>query len=191
MTGGAVDDPGEFAPVGLVALIGPRGSGKTTVARLLAGLLGWQWVDADDEIERRAGRPVRAIFAAEGEAGFREHESAVLRELCSLRQCVVATGGGVVLREDNRDLLRSSARVVWLCADAGTLWRRLQADSAGGLRRPDLLGGGRAEVEEVLRAREALYRACAHRVVETGGRTPEAVASAVADLLRTPNPSRE
>lgn len=187
MTGGPVDD--------LIALIGPRGSGKTTVARHLAELLGWQWVDADVEIERRAGRPVRAIFAAEGEAGFREHESAVLRELCALRRHVVATGGGVVLREANRELLRSSARVAWLRADAETLWRRLEGDASGGERRPALLGGGRAEVEEVLRTREALYRACAHRAVDTAGRTPRAVAAevatALADLSRTPNPSRE
>ena len=96
----------------LIALVGPRGSGKTTVARLLAGRLGWGWVDADDELERRAGRSVRRVFAEEGEAGFRELEAAVLRELCGLRRHVLATGGGAVLREDNRALLRSTARVV-------------------------------------------------------------------------------
>jgi shikimate kinase len=190
-----VDERGELARQDLIALIGARGSGKTTVARLLADILGWQWVDADDELERRVGRSVRAIFAAEGEAGFREHESAVLRELCSLRRHVIATGGGAVLREHNRNLLRSSARVVWLSADAETLWRRLEGDAAGGERRPALLGGGQTEVEEVLRAREALYRACAHRVVHTSARTPEAVAAdiaaALAGLPCTPNPSRE
>jgi shikimate kinase len=167
-------------PRDLVALIGPRGSGKTTVARLLAQRLGWQWVDADDVLERRTGRSVRSIFAEDGEAAFREHESAVLHELCGLRQHVVATGGGVVLRDDNRALLRASARVVWLSADVETLCRRLEGDAAGSDRRPALLGGGRAEVEEVCRVREPLYRACADHTVSTVGRTPAEVAADIA-----------
>src|SRR5262249_45936351 len=92
----------------LLFLIGPRGSGKTTVARLLAGRLGWDWSDADAVLEGRCGRSTRAVFAVEGEAGFRERESAVLADLCRLRRHVVATGGGVVLREANRALLRAS-----------------------------------------------------------------------------------
>src|SRR5262245_25909137 len=88
-------------------LIGPRGSGKTTVAALVAGRLGWDWVDADTVLERRAGMSVRAVFAAEGEPGFRDRESAVLAELCRLGRHVIATGGGVVLREPNRQLLRA------------------------------------------------------------------------------------
>jgi shikimate kinase len=175
-----VSEQGEFWRGDLVALIGPRGSGKTTVARALAGILGWQWVDADDALERRTGRSVRAVFAEDGEAAFREHESTVLRELCGLRRHVVATGGGVVLREDNRALLRASARVVWLSADVETLCRRLDADAAGTERRPALLGGGRAEVEEVCRVREPHYRACAELIVSTAGRTPADVAADIA-----------
>ncbi len=178
----------------LIALIGPRGSGKTTVARLLAARLGWDWADADDELERRCGRSVGAVFAEEGEAGFREREAAVLRELCGLRRHVVATGGGAVLRADNRALLRSVARVVWLRADAETLWQRLQGDAAGAARRPALLGGGREEVEEILRVREPLYRECAHRAVPTAARPPEDVAAEIAAWLArqpTPDPSAD
>jgi shikimate kinase len=167
-------------PRPLVIRIGPRGSGKTTVARLLAGRLGWGWVDADDCLEARAGCSIRAVFAAEGEAGFRDRESAVLRELCGLRERVVATGGGVVLREGNRELLRRSGWVVWLSADAETLWRRLQGDGTTAERRPALTaGGGRDEVAELLRAREPLYRACADLAVDTAGRPPEEVAAEV------------
>jgi shikimate kinase len=175
----------------LIALIGPRGSGKTTVARVLAELLGWGWADADEELERRAGRPIRAVFAEVGEPGFRERESAVLRELCALRRHVVATGGGAVLREENRILLRESAMVVWLSADAETLRRRLERDPTTPDRRPALLGGGRDEMGELLRVREPLYRACADRAVSTAGRTPHEVAAAIAAHLAEPQPSRE
>src|SRR5262249_22263441 len=82
-----------------IFLVGPRGSGKTTVARLLAEALGWAWLDADALLEERAGKSIRAVFEAEGEGGFRERESALLAELCGRQRHVVATGGGVVLRE--------------------------------------------------------------------------------------------
>ena len=176
----------ESAPIGgsrptvPLFLIGPRGSGKTTVARLLAERLGWEWLDADDVLEARHGKSIRAIFAEEGEAGFRDKESAVLAELCGRRGCVVSTGGGVVVREANRALLRASGRVVWLTADAETLWRRLQDDDRTGDRRPPLTVGGREEVEEVLRVREPWYRECAHRTVRTEGRPPAAVADEIA-----------
>jgi shikimate kinase len=171
--------PGSSLAPPLIFLTGPRGSGKTTVARLLAGRLGWGWADADDVLERRAGASVRALFAAEGEAGFRGREAAVLRELCGLRRHVIATGGGAVLREDNRALLRASGWVVWLTADADTLWERVRQDAGSAGRRPDLLRGGREEVAEIFRAREPLYRCCADVIVPTAGRTPAEVADAV------------
>jgi shikimate kinase len=160
----------------LVFLIGPRGSGKSTVARLLARELGWDWLDADDVLEQRHGRSVRAIFAAEGEAGFRDKETALLEELCRLRRHVVATGGGVVLREGNRELLRRAGRVVWLTADIETLWQRLQDDAATAERRPALSVGGREEIAEIVHIREPFYRQCADFVVETGGRSPVEIA---------------
>ncbi len=162
-----------------VFLIGPRGSGKTTVARLLAARLGRDWVDADDVLEARFGKSIRDVFAEEGEAGFRDREAAVLADLCGRRRCVVSTGGGVVVREANRALLRASGFVVWLTADAETLWRRLQDDERTADRRPALTMGGRAEVEEVLRVREPWYRECAHLTVRTEGRLADAVADEI------------
>lgn len=158
----------------VIFLIGPRGSGKTTLARGLAKRLGWPWVDADDVLEAQDGRSVRAIFAAEGEGGFRDKEEAVLAELARRRGHVIATGGGVVLREANRARLRDGW-VVYLSADVDTLWRRMQGDATTTERRPALTVGGREEVAEVLRLREPLYRACAHLTVPTAGRSPDEI----------------
>jgi shikimate kinase len=171
--------PAVHLPSAPVFLIGPRASGKTTVARLLAGRLGWDWVDTDDVVEARAGRSVRDIFAAEGEAGFRRREAAALEQVCGRERHFIATGGGVVLAADNRQRLRQSGRVVWLTADAATLSERLGADPASAQRRPALSVGGLAEVEETLRLREPLYHACADCEVATAGRSSAEVAQAV------------
>ncbi len=103
----------------------------------------------------------------------------MLADLCRLRRHVVATGGGVVLRESNRELLRASGRVVWLTADVETLWQRLQEDSATVERRPALTVGGREEIAEILRIREPLYRKCADVIVVTTRRSPVEIADEV------------
>ena len=171
-------------PHHLLFLIGSRGSGKSTVARLLAHDLGWDWLDADEELEKRHGQSIRAIFAAEGEAGFRDKEAAILAELCRLRRHILATGGGVVLRPDNRQRMRASGRVVWLSADVETLWRRLQADDATAERRPALTIGGREEIEEITRLREPLYRECANFIVDTSGRAATEVVAEIRGWMR-------
>jgi shikimate kinase len=172
----------------ILLLIGYRCTGKTTVARLLAERLGWDWTDADTVLEERAGQTIRAIFAAEGEAGFRQREELVLDELCRGQRQVIATGGGVVLSGRNRERLRDAGRVVWLTADADTIWQRLQADASTRDRRPTLTVGGLAEIQELLRVREPLYRACADIIVETASRSPEDVANHVLGKLA---PARE
>src|SRR5579871_3485016 len=94
-----------------IALIGYRGVGKTTVAQRLALALGWQWVDADVELELEAGRSITEIFASEGEPAFRERENQILARLVERPQTVVALGGGVVLRADNRQLMSKFSHV--------------------------------------------------------------------------------
>src|SRR5690606_18002376 len=96
-----------------LALIGYRGTGKTTVAQVLARELGWPWIDADVELERRAGRTIRQIFAEEGEGAFRDLEEAVLVDLAQGAPQILALGGGVILRESNRRVLRASAQTAW------------------------------------------------------------------------------
>ena len=167
----------------MIFLIGYRGTGKSTVARLLGARLGWDWRDADAVLEAKFGRSINDIFHTDGEAKFREMESIVLAELCKLSRLVVATGGGIVLRVENRELMRRSGRIVWLTADLDTVWKRMQVDAAEGRSRPALTVGGRAEIEELLRVREPLYQACAEFSVDTTGRTPEEVADEIAGRL--------
>src|SRR6266542_2986856 len=139
-----------------IFLIGYRATGKSTVARLLAARLGWDCVDADEALATRYGRTIRQIFAEEGEAGFRDKEAAVLEELCRRPRLVVATGGGVILREANRLRLRAAGRVVWLTAKAETIWSRLQQDPTTSERRPALTVGVLAEVFVLLSTRQPL-----------------------------------
>lgn len=161
----------------LIVLIGYRGSGKTSVARLLAPRLGWDWVDADHALEERHGCTVREMFERDGEAVFRDREAALFDELSRRTRHVVASGGGVVLRPENRAYLRRAGLVVWLHADVDTLWQRLELE--GGQHRPSLTVGGRAEVEQLLEARAPLYRDCADLVVDTAGKNPAEVATAI------------
>jgi 3-dehydroquinate dehydratase / shikimate dehydrogenase len=163
----------------LLFLIGYRGAGKTTVAQLLADRLGWIWADADAVLEDRYGKTIREIFAEEGESGFREKEAAILEELTGFDGCVIATGGGVVLREDNRQRLKLGP-VVWLQAPAELLWQRLQADPITAEQRPDLGQGGLGEIEEMLRARNPLYEECQTFCVDSSQQTPEEIADAIA-----------
>jgi shikimate kinase len=167
----------------VVFLIGPRGSGKSTVAALLAEGLGWSWVDADCVLEQQAGRSIRDIFASEGEAGFRLRERTVLGELCGRERTVIATGGGAVLHPENRERMRTAGTVVWLTADAQALHQRTSADATSVQRRPALGAGGIEEVVSVLAAREPMYRDCAHFIVDTTARTPAEVAAEVLGLL--------
>jgi shikimate kinase len=163
----------------LLFIIGYRGSGKTTVGRILADRLAWAFLDADAVLEQRYGQTIREIFAAEGEAGFREKEATVLVDLCTRTNTVIATGGGIVLRDQNRNLLKRRGFVAWLTADAPTLLARIQADPATAERRPALAGGGPAEIEKLLAVREPLYRACADVVVPVGALSPEQAADAI------------
>lgn len=163
----------------LLFLVGYRGSGKTTVGRALADRLGWAFLDADAVLEGRAGKTIRDIFAADGEAAFRDLESLVLADLVKHADTVVATGGGVVLREANRQLLTSHGFVAWLTADAPTLWTRIQGDPTTADRRPALAGGGFEEVERLLAVREPLYRGVADVAIPAGAWSPERAADAI------------
>jgi shikimate kinase len=167
-----------------IFLIGYRGTGKTTVARQLAERLGWDWTDADDEIERRAGQSIAAIFADQGEQEFRNLEANVVAELCGRQRNIVALGGGAVLRDANRIAIRRAGVVVWLTASVDTLARRLAADESTASRRPNLTpSGGLTEIETLLATREPIYRACATFEVDTESKTPAEIADEIVARL--------
>ncbi len=152
----------------IITLIGYRGSGKSSVAAPLADALGWNWIDADDEIERRADCSICEIFENAGESRFRELEEETLEELLSQYQLVIAAGGGAILSEKTRRKMKSSGPVVWLKASVEILASRIDSDVSTIKRRPKLTSqGGRQEIEDVLAVREPLYRDCATLTVET------------------------
>jgi shikimate kinase len=160
-----------------LVLVGMMGSGKSTVAKLLAERMRRPVLDTDALIEQRTGRTVRDIFSTDGEAAFRELEAEVLGEvLSSPRPVIVAAAGGVVLGEANRAALRrSGARVVWLCADPATLVERVK----GGPHRPLLDADPAGTLQRMFVEREALYREVADAIVLVDHRSAAEVAEAV------------
>ncbi len=164
-----------------IYLIGYRGSGKTTIARHLATMLWWNWIDADSHLERQAGRTIREIFETDGEQGFRDLESRVVADLSLYSQLVIALGGGAVLRQENRSRIKASGKCVWLKASPELLWSRIQADPPTTARRPNLTAqGGIEEVQRLLTERTPVYEECADLTVETDGRAPLAIATTIA-----------
>ena len=175
-----------------IFLIGYRGSGKTTVARLVAERLGYDWVDADDQIEQRAGKTIAQIFADKGQRAFRELEAVVAAELCLRQQTVVALGGGAVLSEATRTAIGAAGPVVWLTGSPHTLAQRLAGDESTPSRRPTLTStGGTAEIEALLAERTPLYHACATFAVDTEGKSPAQVVDEIVAKLSSTTQGRE
>ncbi len=153
-------------PAPNLVLVGPMGSGKTSIGRRLADRFGLRFVDADHHVEQQSGATISAIFEHVGEAGFRQREAAALAGLLAGERLLVATGGGAVLGEANRRLMRERGFVVYLQAGLESQLKRLHRDrSRPLLQRPD-----REQVlRELARLREPLYREVADLVLDTDG----------------------
>jgi len=142
------------------------GSGKSTIGKAVARQLDLPFVDCDLSIERRAGCSIAAFFGHKGEDAFRDLEMEAIASLVVSGPAVLATGGGVVLRERNRELLRTCTRCVYLCATPELLWGRLRRDR----RRPLLqVADPRARLREMFDERDPLYRETAEIVITTEG----------------------
>ena len=171
-----------------LVLIGYRATGKTTLARLLAEQLGWEWIDADVEIERRAGKSIARIFAEDGEPAFRDLEAEVIADLCRRQRLVLAAGGGAPMRPESRRAMRASGKVVWLKALPETILARMSADATTTTRRPDLTDkGGLDEILQLLTRREPVYRQSAHLEVDTEGKSPQTIAAEILDRAYLPS----
>ena len=163
-----------------VFLIGMMGAGKSTVGRLLAQQLNYQFVDADREMEARSGVAIPTIFEIEGEAGFRRREIALLDELTKRAGVVLATGGGAVLDTAMASALRQRGLVIYLRASADEIFRRTRQDrSRPLLQTPD----PRARINELLAEREPLYEKAAHLVFQSAASNPRRL---VARLIEHP-----
>ena len=164
-----------------IYLIGMMGSGKTVTGEVLADLLDDVFVDLDAEIQAKEGRPIPEIFAASGEPYFRDVESSVLEHFSKQRGQVIATGGGIVLREDNVRRMKKTGKVVLLKASAESLWRRVRsAKDRPLLNKPDPLGA----LRQILNDREVLYENACHFSVMTDGEIAEDVAMEIQEMLR-------
>jgi shikimate kinase len=171
-----------------VFLVGPMGSGKTTLGRRVAEQLGLTFIDCDEEIERRTGASVNLIFDIEGEAGFRARETALLRELSERDGVLIATGGGVIQSEENRRILRDRGFVVWLPATVNQQLQRLEKDR----KRPLLQAPDRRErLEALARARNPLYAKVAHLTYRSRHRNVVRAAEGLARALDPDRPMEE
>ena len=140
-----------------LVLIGMMGCGKSTLGSLLSAELNAPLIDLDAEIERFEGRTIPNIFAASGDAGFRVCETAALRHALSGKPAVIATGGGIVTREENILLMRENALVVWLCRPLEEILTTVEQDG-----RPNLAGDKEERMRTLYAQREPLYRRAAH-----------------------------
>lgn len=163
-------------------LVGPMGAGKSTIGRLLAREVRYLFKDSDKEIEQRTGADIPWIFDVEGEQGFREREQAMIAELCAEDGLVLATGGGVVMRPENRQAIRQGGRVIYLHTSVEQQLERTSRD-----RNRPLLRTANPErvLTELMAIRDPLYREVADIIIETDERPPRLVVQEILAQLQS------
>lgn len=169
-------------PKSNVFLVGPMGVGKSTIGRLLAAELNLSFCDSDRAIEERTGADIPWIFDMEGEAGFRERETTVLTELAAESNLVIATGGGIVMRPQNCQIMKDAGHVCYLTASIEQLVERTARDKKRPLLQVD---NPRQKIIELLAIRDPLYLGVADFVVNTDRRSPKSVAQEIASLVHS------
>ena len=166
-----------------IVLIGYRGTGKSSVGKLLAERSGRMLISTDAEVVRRAGQTIPEIVKQHGWDHFRDLESAVCRDLAEKDQLIIDTGGGAILRPENVDRLKSNGMLFWFTAEVATISRRIGGDT----QRPSLTGAKSfiEEIEEVLRERTPKYKAAADHTIATDRKAVVEIADAIQTLLQT------
>ena len=165
-----------------IYLVGPMGAGKSTIGRVLAAELHLGFRDSDKVIEDRTGADIPWIFDMEGEEGFRDRESAVLHELSQGQDLVIATGGGIILRSGNREMMKSSGYVCYLTASIEQLVERTARDKKRPLLQVD---NPRQKIIDLVSLRDPLYIESADFVVNTDRRSPKVVAQEISALIKS------
>lgn len=166
-----------------IILIGFMGCGKSTIGRELKRMTGFQWIDTDTEIETLENCPIAEIFARDGEEGFRDIESQVLRDFGKNNptSTIISTGGGAVLREENRELIRKLGYVVWLRANSETIYQRTKKNR----QRPILqTSDPRAVIADLLEKRDPIYRECSHLAIDVAGLNRSEIAAGIVESAR-------
>jgi len=164
-----------------IYLIGMMGSGKTVTGKTLAASLDYAFVDLDAEIQTQEGRTIPEIFAGSGEAYFRGVEAAVLERFSKGHEQVIATGGGIILNEENVRRMKKTGKVVLLKASAESLWQRVRySKDRPLLNKPDPFGA----LQQILNDREGLYEKACHFSVATDGKIAEDVATEIREMLK-------
>ena len=164
-----------------IVLVGMMGAGKSTVGRALAKQLDWEFSDTDHIIEISTGVSIPTIFEIEGEDGFRRRENQALVNFEGASHCVLATGGGIILSKENREILRRIGKVVYLKAAAKDLFERTKLD-----RNRPLLQDPNPEqkIKTLLAIRRPLYESCADLVIETGKQPVSQIVNKICHLLK-------
>ena len=167
-----------------IFLVGFMASGKTHVGSALSRLTGWDLVDADDELVRRAGKSITHIFKESGEASFREMERSVIKDLCLGQRRIIAAGGGAFVDDGNRSIMLNNGLVICLSAKPETIYQRVVEQDGDAAVRPLLAGPDPLQrIKELLAQRAGAY-AQAHHTIETDELAPAQVAERIVELLK-------
>ena len=164
-----------------IVLIGYRGTGKSTVAKILGQRLGRKVMSTDSEIVQEAGQTIPQIVEQHGWEHFRELETQMCRKLQEQTDLIIDTGGGLILREENVQILKGHGTIFWLTAEIPTIVKRISGDT----QRPSLSGTKTfvEEIEDILKERTPKYRAAADHVISTDQTTPQAIADSIISRL--------
>ncbi len=167
-----------------IILVGLMGAGKSTIGRNLAKKLNKEFFDSDRVIEERTGVDIATIFEIEGEQGFRDRESQVIEELCQMKDIVLATGGGSILREENRRNMKKFGHVVYLCTTAELLYSRIRYDKS----RPLMQTANPLDtLKNLLKYREPYYKEVSDLIITTRKQKATIIVKRIADALNKNN----